>query len=157
MHDVIGGIIRFYRQKGSRSHMQGDELAQNPLFVQLRKKLVREMQTGGRRGNRPVLSRIDGLIIHQVLQIRLPSGCNIGRQGHGAARLNCIIQIKPSQVKSQHNLAAVTLRRHGCIKRPQHAGILALSEYNLVSHFQAFGRFGKCRPAGAAETLVQID
>ena len=68
VHAMLPDIFHFYRLKGTRSNMQGDEAPFNPFFTQTLKDFWRKMKTGGGSGRRTVLSGINGLVMLRIFQ-----------------------------------------------------------------------------------------
>jgi hypothetical protein len=78
MHDMLAGILRLYREKGSGADVQRQRLPADARRTQSVEESRGEMKCGRRCGYRPILAREYGLIIRPVTRIRRPFPGDIG-------------------------------------------------------------------------------
>lgn len=72
LHDVVVDALGRHRPERAGAHMQGDRRPADTVFRQPPQVFIGEVKAGGRRGHRPAMPRVDGLVALPVGRIGRP-------------------------------------------------------------------------------------
>ena len=133
------GVVGLDRQESAGPDMQRHEVPLDAARVERGEQLRREMQAGGRRGDRAFLPRVDRLVVGAVARVVGPLRGDVGRQRHVADRVRAPRRgtaperSKPSSTSPPSRFSSTVassaaeqagIRRHGrsgCGRRPRGA------------------------------------
>ena len=105
VHLVAGDRLALHRLEGAGAHVQRHLLAADAVGVDVGQHLGREVQPGGRGGDRSLDLGIDGLVGAQVAFLRLP--VQVGRDGQDASRVEQLGERHPVVVPRELNQVRV--------------------------------------------------
>ena len=116
VHLVLAGVVGLHGKECARSDVQRHEMARDTARAEGGEKLGREVQPGGRRGNGPVILRVDSLIALAVAIIGAALQGDVRRQRHHADRADRIVENAPRIVERQLDFSCLAFRRNGRVE-----------------------------------------
>ena len=118
-------------------------------------ELRREMQSGGRRGDRAVVVREHGLIVGAIARVGRAPRRDVGRQRHVAPLLDRLVEHGTMEREGERHLAALALVFDGGIELAEEAHLALFAEAHDVAGGEPLGRPHEGAPARAVEAPVQ--
>src|SRR6516225_3408432 len=111
------------------------------------------MQSRGRCRDRSLRLREDGLIVGSIALVG--GATDVGRQRHGAALVDRLVEDGPVKGEGERDLAALTLGLDGGIELAEETDFALVPEAYHVARRQPLGGLHESTPARAVEALVQ--
>src|SRR6516162_6797009 len=111
------------------------------------------MQSRGRCRDRSLRLREDGLIVGSIALVG--GATDVGRQRHGAALVDRLVEDGPVKGEGERDLAALTLGLDGGIELAEETDFALVPEAYHVARRQPLGGLHESAPARAVEALVQ--
>ena len=157
VHAVLVGVLGLHGQESAGADMEGDEDAPDAALVEAAKKLVGEMQPGGRRRDRALLAGVERLVVGAVALVRRAPSGDVGRQRHLAEALDRLVEESAGKGEAEHDLAALALLLDLGVEAHELAGgaFGGLAEADAVADSEALCRPREGAPALGAHALVQ--
>ena len=118
-----------------------------PLLGKRPHQPLGEMQPGGRRGDRALLAREDGLIVAAVARVGGTARGDVRRQRHGAQRMDRLVERGAGKIEGKRHLALLAAGLDGRGEAAEQADIAPLAEDDAVARLEPLGRPGQSLPA----------
>ena len=156
VHPVAGGVVGLHRQERARPDMQrhlvhGDAARREP-----RQQLVGEMQARGRRRDRALVAREQGLVVGAVLLVGRALAGDIGRQRHVAPLGDGLVEHRPVERERQRHLAALALALDRGVELAEEADLALLAEADDVAGSSFFAGRTKARQREPSSRSVSV-
>ena len=145
-----------HRLEGAGANVQGDVRGPMPAASSAAISSRREMQAGGRRGDRAVVSGEHGLVVGAVALVGVALARDVGRQRHGASASRCSASAGAAAIEGDASEPSACLARRPCREAARRSEGVADPQPLAAPRTKASQRSLACWRISSASTLPPL-